>query len=96
MGKSLEDSPSSCTMRSSVLLAAFFIISWSSMSSTLATSDVEGGSIHFSIKSKRCQGFKLVMGMLKPISQSPLMPNASTMTPIFFSSPFLSVRGFPL
>ena len=42
MGKSSEDFLLSCSMRFSVLLPTFSIYPWSSMSSTLATSDVEG------------------------------------------------------
>ena len=36
--------PSNCAIKSSMLLVAFSIISWSSMSPTLATSDAEGSS----------------------------------------------------
>ena len=55
----------------SMLLAAFSAISWSSMSSTLATSDVEGrfSSDLFSILA--CRAINLSStGMLKPKSQS--------------------------
>ena len=42
MGKSSRDASSSCTMKFLVLLIVFSVISWSSMSSALAMSDVEG------------------------------------------------------
>ena len=42
MGNISEDVSSSCSMILLVLLAAFSVISWSSMSSALAKSDVEG------------------------------------------------------
>ena len=44
MGKSSEDSSSSCSMRLSMILTALFVISWSHKSFALAVSDVEGSS----------------------------------------------------
>ena len=64
MGKSSEDSPSSWEMRFSMLLDAFFVISWSSISSALATSDVEGIS---SSASSELQPVDLPLGISKLI-----------------------------
>ena len=44
IGNISDDVPSNCSMRLLVLLTAFSVISWSSMSFALAKSDVEGSS----------------------------------------------------
>ena len=75
MGKSLEDSPSSYSVRFSVLFATFSRISWSLMSSALPMSNVEGSpsSTLFSIMA--CRAVTLPsMGMLKPKSRRSFYP----------------------
>ena len=74
MSKYSEDSSSYCTLRFSMLLATFSIISWSSMSFALATADVEGISSSALFRATACQGVGL-LGTLKPKSQSLFLPS---------------------
>ena len=73
--------------------SALFAISWSSMSSALATSDAEGSSL-FSITA--CRTVTLPMGMLKPKSRILSLPNIFFMESTDFSLPFLFVKGLLL
>ena len=59
-------------MRFSMLLAAFFIISWSSVSSALATSNIEGIFSSALLSNTACRAVTLPStGMSKPYSRSP-------------------------
>ena len=96
MGKSLEDSPSSHAMRFSVLLAVFSVISWSSMSSALAMSNVEGSSSPAFFIITAFQTIVLPLSMTKPKSRSSSLLNISAMTPTDHSFPPLIVKGMLL
>ena len=92
MGKHLDHL--NCMMRLSVILAAFSKITWSSMSSTLATSVVEGRSLPTLFSMMASLDVTLPpMGILTPKSWRSSLPNISAMTLSFLSSPHLLSRA---
>ena len=94
MGNLSENVPSNCLMRFQVLLAAFSVISQSSMLSTLAKSDIEGSSSFTLFSLMACQSINLPsMGMSKPKSRRPSSSNISTMAPTYLSFPPLIIKG---
>ena len=75
-----------------MLLVVFSIISWSSMSSTLATSDVEGISYLVLLRIMDCWGVILPLGT----SLSLLLPSMLVSLPNAFNFPSSLVSGSSL
>ena len=85
--------PSSCTIRFPMFLAPFSVISWSLMSSTLATSDIEGRSSSTLFSITPCQAVAFPLGMLKPNLQSLFFYNIHAIAPADLSVPSLVIEG---